>query len=128
MPYSYNDFLNAATSSGLLGEFSQADLETAQRYPEFGLSILSLKRDYHDAATDEQKLLANEAATNCAAVTGTIGAGQTGAVTTPRGRSPARSTPSWTRSTTSAPSPLTRRRRSMTTSTPSSSRRSWTPS
>lgn len=62
MPYSYNDFLNAATSSGLLGEFSQADLETAQRYPEFGLSILSLKRDYHDAATDEQKLLANEAA------------------------------------------------------------------
>ena len=42
MPYSYNDFLNAATSSGLLGEFSQADLETAQRYPEFGLSILSL--------------------------------------------------------------------------------------
>lgn len=52
MPYSYNDFLNAATSSGLLGEFSQADLETAQRYPEFGLSILSLKRDYHDAATD----------------------------------------------------------------------------
>lgn len=62
MPYSYDDFLSAATSSGLLGEFSQADLETAQRYPEFGLSILSLKKDYHDAATDEQKLLANEAA------------------------------------------------------------------
>ena len=62
MPYSYDDFLSAATSSGLLGEFSQADLETAQRYPEFGLSILSLKMDYHDAATDEQRLLANEAA------------------------------------------------------------------
>lgn len=62
MPYSYNDFLSTATSSGLLGEFSQADLETAQRYPEFGLSILSLKKDYHDAATDEQRLLANEAA------------------------------------------------------------------
>lgn len=62
MPYSYDDFLSAATSSGLLGEFSQADLETAKKYPEFGLSILSLKRDYHDAATDEQKLLANEAA------------------------------------------------------------------
>lgn len=62
MPYSYDDFLSAATSSGLLGEFSQADLETAQRYPEFGLSILSLKKDYHDAATDEQCLLANEAA------------------------------------------------------------------
>lgn len=62
MPYSYDDFLSAATSSGLLGEFSKADLETAKKYPEFGLSILSLKRDYHDAATDEQKLLANEAA------------------------------------------------------------------
>lgn len=62
MPYSYDNFLSAATSSGLLGEFSQADLETAQRYPEFGLSILSLKKDYHDAATDEQRLLANEAA------------------------------------------------------------------
>ena len=62
MPYSYDDFLSAATSSGLLGEFSQADLETAQRYPEFGLSILSLKKDDHDAATDEQRLLANEAA------------------------------------------------------------------
>lgn len=62
MSYSYDDFLSAATSSGLLGEFSQADLETAQRYPEFGLSILSLKKDYHDAATDEQRLLANEAA------------------------------------------------------------------
>lgn len=62
MPYSYDDFLSAATSSGLLGEFSQADLETAQRYPEFGLSILSLKKDHHDAATDEQRLLANEAA------------------------------------------------------------------
>lgn len=62
MPYSYDDFLSAATSSGLLGEFSQADLETAKKYPEFGLSILSLKRDYHDAATDEQKLLTNEAA------------------------------------------------------------------
>lgn len=62
MLYSYDDFLSAATSSGLLGEFSQADLETAQRYPEFGLSILSLKKDYHDAATDEQRLLANEAA------------------------------------------------------------------
>ena len=62
MAYTYNDFLTAAGSSGLLGEFSKADLDTAQRYPEFGLSILSLKKDYHNATTDEQKLLANEAA------------------------------------------------------------------
>ncbi len=62
MAYTYDDFLTAAGSSGLLGEFSKADLDTAQRYPEFGLSILSLKKDYHNATTDEQKLLANEAA------------------------------------------------------------------
>ena len=62
MAYTYDDFLTAAGSSGLLGEFSQADLDTAMKYPEFGLSILSLKKDYHNATTEEQKLLANEAA------------------------------------------------------------------
>lgn len=60
--YTYDDFLSAANSSGLLGQFSQADLDTAMKYPEFGLSILSLKKDYRDATTDEQRLLANEAA------------------------------------------------------------------
>lgn len=62
MAYTYDDFLTAAGNSGLLGEFSQADLDTARKYPEFGLSILSLKKDYHNAATDEGRLLANEAA------------------------------------------------------------------
>lgn len=62
MAYTYDDFLSAAGSSGLLGEFSQTDLDTAMKYPEFGLSILSLKKDYHNATTDEQRLLANEAA------------------------------------------------------------------
>lgn len=62
MAYTYDDFLTAAGSSGLLGEFSKADLDTAMKYPEFGLSILSLKKDFRDATTDEQRLLANEAA------------------------------------------------------------------
>lgn len=60
--YTYDDFLSAAGSAGLLGEFSQADLDTAMKYPEFGLSILSLKKDYNNATTDEQRLLANQAA------------------------------------------------------------------
>ena len=60
--YTYDDFLNAVNSSGLLHEFSKADLDTAREHPEFGLSILSLKQDYHNATTDEQRLLANEAA------------------------------------------------------------------
>lgn len=62
MAYSYDDFVNAANKSGMLGQFSQQDLETAQKYPEFGMSILSLKKDYHNAGTAEQKALANEAA------------------------------------------------------------------
>lgn len=62
MAYTYDDFVSAANSSGLMGEFSQADLDTAMKYPEFGLSILSLKKDVHSATTPEQKLLANEAA------------------------------------------------------------------
>ena len=58
----YDGFINAASNAGLLGEFSQADLDTARKYPEFGYSILGLKQDIHKATTPEAKLLANEAA------------------------------------------------------------------
>ena len=37
--YTYDDFISAANQAGLLQEFSQADLDTAQRYPEFGMSF-----------------------------------------------------------------------------------------
>ena len=60
MPYSYEDFEKAA--GGMLGQFSRYDLDLARQYPEFGMSILSLKKDYQNAQTDEQRLLANEAA------------------------------------------------------------------
>ena len=60
--FTYDGFLTAASSAGLLGEFSQADLDTARKYPEFGYSILGLKQDIHKATTPEAKLLANEAA------------------------------------------------------------------
>ena len=62
MPMTYDGFLKAANDAGLLGEFSQADLDTARKYPEFGYSILGLKQDVHAATTPEAKLLANEAA------------------------------------------------------------------
>lgn len=60
--FTYDGFLTASSSAGLLGEFSQADLDTARKYPEFGYSILGLKQDIHKATTPEAKLLANEAA------------------------------------------------------------------
>lgn len=62
MAYTYDDFLKAANQSGLMGQFSQDDLNLAQKYPEFGLSVLSLKKDYNNATTAEQRLLANQAA------------------------------------------------------------------
>lgn len=62
MEYTYDDFLKAANSAGMLKQFSDQDLQTAQRNPEFGLSILSLKKDVANATTPEQRLLANEAA------------------------------------------------------------------
>lgn len=60
--FTYDGFLTAASNAGLLGEFSQADMDTARKYPEFGYSILGLKQDIHKATTPEAKLLANEAA------------------------------------------------------------------
>lgn len=62
MAYTYDDFVNAANQSGLMGQFSHDDLNLAQKYPEFGLSVLSLKKDYNNATTAEQRLLANQAA------------------------------------------------------------------
>lgn len=62
MAYTYDDFVSAAEKAGLLGKFSQYDLDLAKKYPEFGLSILSLKQDYDAATTAEQRTLANEAA------------------------------------------------------------------
>lgn len=62
MAYTYDDFVKAANQSGLMGQFSQDDLNLAQKYPEFGLSVLSLKKDYNNATTAEQRFLANQAA------------------------------------------------------------------
>ena len=62
MAYTYEDFERAANEAGLMGQFSQYDLDLARAHPEAGLSILSLKRDYADAKTAEQRALINEAA------------------------------------------------------------------
>lgn len=62
--YTYDQFRQNAQNSGLLGEFSQADLQMAQRNPDFGMSILKYKQDYHNATTDEARALANQNAEN----------------------------------------------------------------
>lgn len=60
MAYTYDDFEKAVQGSGI--SFSQYDLDLAKKHPEVGLSLLSLKKDYGKATTQEQKLLINEAA------------------------------------------------------------------
>lgn len=62
MAYTYEDFLNAAGKSGQLSQFDDNDLSLAQSHPEYGLSMLSLKNDYGNAKTDEQRLLINATA------------------------------------------------------------------
>ena len=62
MAYTYNDFVTAANSAGLLDQFTDDDLRITQSNPEYGLSLLSLKQNYANAQTDEQRLLATEAA------------------------------------------------------------------
>lgn len=60
-PYSFSDFQKAANKAGVLNSFDANDLDFAQKYPEFGLSMISLYRDLGNAKTNEQKLLATEA-------------------------------------------------------------------
>lgn len=57
--FTYDQFQKAAQDSGLMGEFSPADLSLAQRNPDAGMSLLKYKQDYHAATTDEERALAN---------------------------------------------------------------------
>ena len=61
MAYTYDDFVTAATNAGMMDQFGTGDLDMAKKYPEYGLSMVSLKRDLGNAKTNEQQLLANEA-------------------------------------------------------------------
>lgn len=62
MAYTYDNFVSAANAAGLMDQFSEQDLQIAQRNPEFGLSLLSLLKDNSNATSAEQQLLATEAA------------------------------------------------------------------
>ncbi|MBE6959822.1 MAG: hypothetical protein E7448_03755 [Ruminococcaceae bacterium] len=61
MAYTYDDFVTAADKAGLMKRFSQTDLATAQKNPEYGFSMLSLIQDGDKATTPEQRLLTTEA-------------------------------------------------------------------
>lgn len=62
MAYTYDNFVSAANAAGLMNQFSEQDLQIAQKNPEFGISLLSLLKDNSNSTTAEQRLLATEAA------------------------------------------------------------------
>lgn len=61
MGYTYDDFVTAAKNAGMYESFAQEDLTTAEKSPEYGLSLLKLQQDAGKATTEEQKLLVQEA-------------------------------------------------------------------
>lgn len=79
MAYTYEDFLSRAKKAGLLEEFSEYDLAVAKEHPEFGLSILALKQDVHNATTQEAKLLAHATAEDLRRRYGSYSGGSQGA-------------------------------------------------
>lgn len=88
MAYTYDDFLARLNASGLAGQFSEYDLATAQRFPEFGISMLSLKQDYNNATTDVGRQMANTMAEQLRSSYGNYAGGGDGGSYINLGRSP----------------------------------------
>lgn len=78
MAYTYEEFIRAADKEGLTSSFDQSDLSIAQKSPEYGLSMLSLKKDLGAAQTNEQRLLVNEAMNQLRKNYGTYWTGEQG--------------------------------------------------
>lgn len=62
MAMTYQDVLNQIKDAGMENQFSQYDLATMQKYPEFGASMLSIKQDWNNAKDQAGKTAANQAA------------------------------------------------------------------
>lgn len=76
MAYTYDDFQKAASGSNV--KFSQYDLDLAKKYPEFGMSVLDLKKQYAGATTAEQRALINAKANQLRSSYGNYTAGADG--------------------------------------------------
>ena len=60
----YKDFTRAAKKAGFSGSFDQSDLDLAKQSPEYGMSLIKLKKDLAAAKTNEQRLLARRRSTS----------------------------------------------------------------
>lgn len=86
MAYSYDDFLAEANKEGV--SFSSYDLNLAKQYPEFGLSLVSLKKQYKNAGSDAERRKANDAANELRKSYGNYTGGQDGSQYISLGRLP----------------------------------------
>lgn len=62
MAVTYQNFLDAMNKYGLSGQFSSYDLDLAKKNPSAGLSLVTIKNNYKNATTDEQKAMYNQMA------------------------------------------------------------------
>ena len=86
--YTYDDFVKRAQQAGMIDQFSSYDLDLARQYPEFGLSMLSLKQNYAGANTEQARLLANEEANRLRSSYGNYTGGRDGSQYISNGLSP----------------------------------------
>lgn len=77
--YTYDQFRKAAQDSGLWSQFSQADLNIAQKNPDAGMSILKGKQDFQNATTDEARALAHQRVEDIRSSYGNYSGGANGA-------------------------------------------------
>ena len=79
MAYTYDDFVAAANNAGIMNQLSERDLTVARSNPEYGMSMLGLLQDISGATTEEQRLLATEAANQMRKNYGVYNTGSTAA-------------------------------------------------
>lgn len=84
----YQDFLDAANKNNILGQFSSYDLDLAKKYPEFGLGMVTLKNNYANATTAEQRAMYNAMANEMRSQYGNYTADSAGLGFIPGGLSP----------------------------------------
>lgn len=77
--YSWEDFLKELESSGLKGQFSDADLKLAQANPDVGMGLLGYKKQWNGTTDEELRKRYNEGANALRSSYGGFTAGANGA-------------------------------------------------
>lgn len=94
MAYTYDDFTNMMKQAGLKeSQFSRYDLDLAKNNPDFGIGLISAKKDYMAATTPDARALANADAESIRTKYGNYTGGSTGTSYKPGGPTPSSFTP-----------------------------------